>query len=178
MKIYYDASALTSGIREFIFLDTTTFISAISHPQEFSKLFGTIRAAGIDFLTIPSVLFEFTRGSDSLERFNKRAKFLTDWAGIWPIDRYLDQLEEMIVVLQKMGGNMSYTDFLLCVSLCKFPEAGFLTQNHKDIPIALFDRNHIITVDADKDIFTHVLFQVSRSKFNQASRKIIGKSVF
>lgn len=108
-----------------------------------------------------SLFFEFTRGSDTLISFKTRAKFLTELADIWPIERYLDQIEEAMVVLQKLGSRqMSYTDFLLCVCLYKFP-------------VQVFERKGIITVDAGEDIRNHVVFQLSKQKFSNVAEGIL-----
>lgn len=174
MKIYYDSSLITGLGNSFLFLDTTAFIAALNYKKEFGELFKSLKDQGCSFLTIPSVFFEFTRGSDTLISFKTRAKFLTGLADIWPIERYLDQIEQAMVVLQKLGSRqMSYTDFLLCVCLYKFPSAYLLTENYHHIPVQVFERKGVITVDAGEDIRNHVVFQLSRQKFSNAAEGIL-----
>jgi len=176
MKIYYDSSLITGLGNSFLFLDTTAFIAALNYKKEFGALFKELKGQGCNFLTIPSVFFEFTRGSDSLTSFRARAKFLTELADIWPIERYLDQIEEAMVVLQRLGDRqMSYTDFLLCACLYKFPTGYLLTENHHHIPTQVFERKAVITVDTDKDIRNHIVFQFSKSKFAKAAVEILRK---
>jgi hypothetical protein len=99
---------------------------------------------------------------------------LSGLADIWPIERYLDQLEQAMIVLQKVGNkDLSYTDFLLCACLYKFPKAYLLTENYHHIPVQVYERKGILTLDTGKDIRNHVIFQFSRSKFDKVAASIL-----
>lgn len=132
-----------------------------------------MKKSGCTFLTIPSVLFEFTRGTESIQDFNKRAKFITDFSSIYPVEKHLEDLEDLTVVLQRIQGQMSYTDFLLIACLYKFPKAFLISANHKDCPLDILDRKYIITVDTGKDIRNYGIYQFSTEKFNKAAERIL-----
>lgn len=173
MDIFYHQSLPTKLSYSHLFLDTNTFIGAISFPEIFETLFKELKGVNCAFVTIPSVVFEFTRGTESIKDFNKRAKFITDLSLVYPIERYLDGLEDLIVVLQRIQGSISYTDFLLLACLYKFPKSFLISANHKDCPNEILDRKFVITVDTDKDIKTYGVYQFSLEKFNKAAENIL-----
>lgn len=173
MRIYYPQTLLTDLTNSDLFFDTNTFIGAISFPEIFENLIKELKNAGCSYLTIPSVVFEFTRGTQSIQNFNKRAKFITDLSVVYPIERYLDGLEDLTVVLQKIQGHISYTDFLLLACLYKFPKSFLMSVNHQDCPLDILDRKFVITVDTDKDIKNYGIYQFSMEKFNKAAASIL-----
>lgn len=181
MKIWYDSELLSNLENKNLFLDTTSLVASISFEKEFSELFGKLNQGGCEFLTIPSVLFEFTRGSSSLSQFNNRSEFIYKTLGItvYPIEKHLDNFEDLIVVLQRISGRISYSDFLLCACLYKFREAYLITENHRDFPTSILDRKHIITIDAGGDqIRNTAIYQFSITKFNKAAKSILkGKEI-
>lgn len=156
-----------------LFLDTNSFIGAISYPEIFDAFFSDLKKVGCAFLTIPSVVFEFTRGSASVGDFNKRTEFISTISAIYPIERYLDNLEDLVIILQKIQGNMSYTDFLLIACLYKFHKSFLISANLRDFPVEILDRKFVVTIDNDKDIKNYGIYQFSTEKFNKAAESIL-----
>lgn len=173
MNIYYPPTLLTELTNSYLFLDTNTFIGAISFPEIFEDLIKSLKDVGCVYLTIPSVVFEFTRGTESVRDFNKRTKFITDLSFIYPIEKQLNSLENLTIILQKIQGSVSYTDFLLIACLYKFPKAFLISANHKDCPLDILDRKFVITVDTDKEIRNYGIYQISLEKFNKAAENIL-----
>jgi hypothetical protein len=64
MKILYDQAIVSTLKQGTLFVDTNTLIAAIKYDITFGKLFNELSKIGCSFITIPSVLFEYTRGSD------------------------------------------------------------------------------------------------------------------
>ncbi len=83
MKILYSPNLIAELANSDLFLDTNTFIGAISFPELFEEFFKQLKNSGCAYITIPSVLFEFTRGVESIEAFNKRAEFITSLSSIY-----------------------------------------------------------------------------------------------
>lgn len=177
MRIIYDNNLISKFENETLFLDTSTLILSFASDKKFLKLLYDLKRVNCSLLTIPSVFFEFTRGSDSLLKYNERVNFFTEGLGIktYPIERQLDDIGEFIVVFQKIAPNtISYTDFLLCCCLYKFKGCGVLTENHKDFPISILDRDEIITVDTnDNQIRNSAIYKLSPEKFEKASASIL-----
>lgn len=173
MSLFYPQTLVSELSHRDLFVDTNTFIGAISHPNIFDNLFKDLKESGCTFLTIPSVVFEFTRGTDSIQDFNKRTKFITNFSSIYPVEKHLEDLEDLTVVLQRIQGQMSYTDFLLIACLYKFPKAFLISANHKDCPLDILDRKFIITIDTDKDIRNYGIYQFSPEKFDRAANNIL-----
>lgn len=174
MRILYDSDLATKLANSNLFFDTNTFIGALFFNETFGKLLGELRRKHCAFLTIPSVLFEFTRGSDTVEAFNTRLKFiegLTDT--IYPIERSLAGFEDLTITLQKIKEKMDYTDFLLCACLYKFSNSFLITENHTHFPTTVFDRSFLITIDTDKELRNYAIYKFSKEKFNKAAENIL-----
>lgn len=171
-KIVFSKDLISELNQDWLFLDTTTFIAAINYQDEFSSLFHDLKLNSCEFLTIPSVLFEFTRGSNTKTHFNTRTKFVNDLANIFPIERHLEKLETEIIIAQKFCSTASYTDFLLVMCLIKFPQSFLITENHKDMPMALLERKHIITLDTNNQIRNQAIYQVNQKRYQQQLKKI------
>ena len=175
MKILYNQELLSNLKNSSLFFDTNTYIGALSYSNLYSELFFKLNENNCAFLTIPSVLFEFTRGTNSIENFNKRTKFIVEdlKSSIYPIERQLQGLENLTLVLQKIRGTMDYTDFLLCVCLYKFPGSFLITENHSHFPTEILDRKYLITIDTDKELRNYAIYEFSFDKFNKAAEKIL-----
>jgi hypothetical protein len=174
MSIYYPPTLLTELAYSNLFFDTNTFIGAISYPGIFGELFEKLKDNDCAFLTIPSVVFEYTRGIGSIADFDKRSEFIDGFVDtIYPIEKHIEDLRELIIVLQRIKGDIHYTDFLLIACLYKFPRAFLISANHKDCPLDILDRKCVITVDTDKDIKNYGIYQFSMEKFNKAAESIL-----
>jgi len=167
MKIYYPPELIAGLSEKYLFLDTTAFIATLNYRDEFGELFSSLRSQYCELITIPSVVFEFTRGSDSVSTYKTRRDFIQQLSAIYPIEKMLDGMEQDIIVIQRfMDKNASYTDFLLAMCLRKFPNSFLLTENHSHIPSALFDREYVITVNTPSQIRNHGIYTMNTRKFD------------
>jgi hypothetical protein len=96
-----------------------------------------------------------------------------DLCAVYPIEKHLEQIKEFTIVLQKAQQKISYTDFLLCACLFKFPDTYLLTENYLHIPLSIFDRKYLTVIDTDKEVRTHGIYQFSQSKFDKAAKRVI-----
>ncbi len=174
MEIFYPPSLITELADADLFFDTNTFIGAISLPETFRGLYNDLRGAGCSFITIPSVVFEFTRGTNSLSGFGDRSEFVDGFVdAVYPIEKHIDDFRELTVVLQQVKGDIHYTDFLLIACLYKFAGSFLISSNRKDCPLDILDRKFVITIDANKEIRTYGVYQLSLAKFNKAAERIL-----
>lgn len=149
---------------KYLFMDTNVLVSMIKYPTLFADLLEELALVGCAFLTIPQVIFEFTRGTETVTEYKKRVEFApANNITVYPIDRHLGEFKELPLIVHKVSRGISYTDYLLCVCLCKFSSA-YLISEDRDIPTALFDRKHIVTVDTDKDLRTFGIYAHSEEK--------------
>lgn len=168
MRIYYPEELATTLREKYIFLDTTAYVAALNYQEEFGSLFSKLRSEYCELITIPSVQFEFTRGSDSITTYNIRTQFIKELSAIFPIEKMLDGLENDIITMQKyMDKNASYTDFLLAMCLRKFPGSYLLTENHSHIPQAIFDREFVITLNTTALIRNHGIYSLNHKRFSK-----------
>lgn len=175
MKIYIPPF-LSNLKNRFIILDTNTLIALLSFGKEFAPFITELIDNGCTFLTIPSVRFEFSR-TETIEGYNKRTELLKNLCTIYPIERHLEDFNELILVLQKINGKMSYTDFLLYCCLYKFRDAYLLTENHKDFLTSILYRETIITLDGeDKEIRNIGVYTFDSDKYEKAASSILHAS--
>lgn len=149
---------------KYLFMDTNVLLAMIKYPTLFADLLEQLSKIGCAFITIPQVVFEFTRGTETIADYKKRLEFLpANNISIYQINRHLSEFEELPLIVHKVSKGISYTDYLLCVCLCKFT-SSYLISEDRDIPTALFDRKHLITVDTDKDLRTFGIYAHSEIK--------------
>lgn len=166
MQIIHSEKLIDALDKGLLFFDTNILIGMIEYPQIFSDLMNKLIPTKCSFLTIPQVRFEFTRGATTVEKYNDRIKFLDQFKfGIYPIDNHTNSFFELIPVLHKVSKGISYTDFLLCLCLCKFTSA-YLVSEDRDIPANLFDRVYVITIDTDKDLRSYGVYRYSKEKMS------------
>lgn len=168
MKILRSSLNIATELsNSFLFLDTNALIAALTH-QEFAELLYEIKEKGCCMLTIGPVVIEFLRGTDSVKSYNIRADFVNDLTTVYPVERFLNNERDLILVMKKVCGNAEYADFLLGICLGKFaPNAYLLTENHHHFPSALFKREYIITTDNPEQIRNYALYTVSIEKFTK-----------
>ena len=172
MKILFDPELPTKLCNAYLFFDTNVFIGSFSYPDLFGELFQSL--INCEFLTIPSVAFEFTRGSQTVDDYNDRVEYLKNLAIVYPIERHIDDTFKVLInVIQKIKGTASYTDFLFFSCLYKFTKSYLITADHNDCPLEILDQEFVITIDTGKDIKTYGIYKFSQDKFNKAAGKIL-----
>lgn len=175
MTILHDPKLISSLKNKYLFLDTNTFIAASKHGDYIGKLLLDLRNNDCSLITIPSVLFEFTRTAQSVSDFDKQTKFLRSLATIYPIERSLGEskIKVFMIIQQRICPGIKYTDFLLSACLYKFPDSYLMTEDREDFSLRILDRKFIITFDSDKDIRNHSIYAFSQPKFNKVAEKIL-----
>lgn len=174
MKIYFQESLLSENKIKYLFLDNTTLILFLNYIQEFSDFIAKLKSNGCVFLTISSVVFEFSR-TDSIEGYNKRISFLETYVDtIYPIEKHKKDFTDLILILQKIKGKLSYSDFLLYCCLYKFPDAHLITENHSDFSVQILDRTNILSIDTQDDqIRNTATYTFSKEKYANIAEKLL-----
>jgi len=177
MEIIYNPNLVSRLKGKYLFLDTNVFIGSLFVP-ELLGLIHAFKENGCELLTIPSVLFEFTRGTKTIPEYNRRVEAVKSICGnnVYPIERHLGEFNDFTVVLQHLKGEMDYTEFLLCASVYKFQTAKIITENHQHFPLDVLNREFLITVDNEKDIRNYAVYGFSLEKYNKAGEKILNSS--
>lgn len=172
MKILRNSDIATKLSNSFLFLDTNSFITAISN-AEFAKFLFEIKEAGCSMVTIQPVLVEFLRGTDTVDAYNTRSAFINDLVSVYPIERHLNEERDLILLMKKFCGKAEYTDFLLGICLGKFASNAYLlTENHQHFPTSLFRREEVITIDNLDQIRNHAIYGISTDDLVSLMTKI------
>ena len=174
MKLQH-AHTLVSDLSEsHVFVDSTALIDA-SKSDEFLNLLTDIACSGCTLYTIPSVVYEYTRTANTLKGYKERLEFIKE-LGLIVFNRIEELIEKesriFLVAYNgefKDGKGPSYTDSLLCTMAYKHRAVSsyILTANHKDMPLSIFDRTQLITIDIKGQFQIEALYKFSEQKFSK-----------
>ena len=148
-----------------IFLDTGVFITASKSESFVDFLVKLKNDANCSLTTIPSVVFEFTNGSESLEKYNARTESLNSLVDSVNPVTFLNNIQDFYVVMAKINDqNKSYTDFLLAACLYNYRRSkiALLTTDLKAFP-SFYPRTHVVTVEQDR---TKAIINLAIYKFD------------
>lgn len=164
-----------------IFVDTNVLV-VCSRSTELRSLISSLRNhSGCSFESIPSVLFEFVRGSNSLKVYNENADFYNDIVMRTHPTKLFENTPDFSVVMAKVNSqNKSYTDFLLAAALYHYRNSGdvyLLTTDTRAFP-SFFEMPHLITVCEDKsgEIRNFGFIKFSENAYAKAAQAIIKES--
>lgn len=158
-----------------IFLDTNVFIYASKNKSFFDFLVSLKNEANCSFTTIPSVVFEFTNGSDSVDKYNERVDFINSLVDAVSPVSFLNTIADFYIVMAKVNDqNKAYTDFLLAASLYNYrrSKTALLTADLKAFP-SFYTRTHILAVEHGKEIKNFGVYQFDSAGYAQAAANIL-----
>lgn len=180
MKLQHTSTLATDLSAKHLLLDTTVLINA-SKSDDFLALMSDLSSVGCGLVTIPSVVYEFTRNANTISGYNERQEFIKT-LNITVLPRVEEMVEKDPVFRiayarafsAKGDRGPSYTDALLCSVAYKYRANGILvmTANHKDIPLSMFDRVELITIDIGGDLRTEAIYKLSPTKLNRIIEKL------
>jgi len=175
LKLLHTPTLATSLSGKYLLLDSTTFISA-SKSDEFLSLLSSLVARGCSLMTIPSVVYEFTRNANYITGYNERLEFIESLkvTVLQRVEEILEKEQAFKIAYAKAFSSRkekgpSYTDALLCTVAYKYRNNNMLlmTANHKDVPPSMFDRTELITIDIKGDLRTEAIYSLSSTKLNK-----------
>lgn len=177
MKLLHSEHLADDLSSKYLILDSTSLINA-SQSDDFLTLLVEIKKAGCSFMTIPSVVHEFTRGAKTIEQLNKQLGMIEELkVAVMPrLEESIKGAERIFLQaynIEASGGRTekgpSYTDSLLCLLAYKYRTNSVLlmSANHKDIPASIFDRENFITLEASGTFRTEGIYKLSDSKFGK-----------
>jgi predicted nucleic acid-binding protein len=137
----------------------------------FEGLIADIKSANCEIVIFPFVQFEFTRGAFELEHKRKRSEFIEALqAENLPVrtdDLIRDAIEIANLYASKKVDSPSMIDCSIAALMKIYSDKLFLcTLNHKDFPLFLFNRFHIYTMDADRNIYPFGFYEFNKDKFD------------
>lgn len=165
-------------LRASIFIDTNVLV-VCSRSSELRELISTLRNnSNCSFENIPSVLFEFVRGSNSLQAYNENADFYNEIVTRTHPTKLFEDTPDFAVVMAKINSqNKSYTDFLLAAALYHYRNSGdvyLLTTDTRAFP-SFFEMPYLVTVCEDKsgEIRNFGFIRFNEAAYAKAAKSII-----
>lgn len=170
---------LTSDLQgSTLFLDTNVFSGCIRSSGLLNLLSELSSKYDCSTVSIPSVLFEFVRGSNSLEIYNQNVEFYNSIVDYTNPMKFLDQLGEFAAVMAKLNkSNKSYTDFLLAACLYQYrshQKTYLMTTDLRAFP-SFFERVHLITTEEDGsgEVRNYGIIKFNTDKYVASASSII-----
>ena len=164
---------------KWVLLDTNIFIKAFESPDAFEKLFVFFNNCKCEATYFELIEFEFTKNVFLAEHRQARENFFRKIAPS-PLaslrgELIHDALEiSRIYAHQKINkGQIALVDCCIAAYLKKHASTlFFVTLNHKDFPLLLFDRHYIYPIDTQKEVLAPAFYQFNLEKFNKLSKEL------
>ena len=159
-----------------VLLDTNVF-SVASRSRDLAEFVAMLKNdTQCAYATIPSVVFEVTNGSSTLEVYNQRVEYIKTLVDAVLPTNFIDKIVDFNVLMAKInGGNKSFTDFQLAACLYQYRHTNIylMTTDLKAFP-SFFDRNFLITTEQDSgDVINFGLYSLNQANYNKAIEKVL-----
>jgi len=164
VKLVHPTDLVSRLSSKHLFLDTNVLIHA-NYNAEFYGLLADMREGGCELMITQSVVYEFVRGSRSIDEYNKYVDSIRNMGIVVLIDRE-DSLEpidkeftvELITKIRDGKKGTGFTDFELLRLIHKFKGSALMTANYKDVPLELFSRGDLIALEFMDGVQTQALY--------------------
>ena len=158
-----------------ILLDTNVF-SVAAKSNDFASFLTELKNdANCSYATIPSVVFEVTNGSSTLEVYNQRAEYINFLVDTVLPMKFLDKIMDFTVLMAKINANnKSFTDFQLAACLYQYKHTPIylMTTDLRALP-AFFDRKFIVTAEENSnDVKNFGIYSFNEENYIKALKKI------
>jgi hypothetical protein len=158
-----------------LYLDTNIFICAKEQTDLAQLIANLQQKQNAACVTLSSVEYEFTRGSQTLEEIKTRRLFVQSLvANILPVGKLLenDKNDAFSAAMSLVVGpkNSQYTDYLLAVALHAYQSAVerqfILSTDVRAFPVSLFDIVGAVAFNRKNDEITHAhLICLNKEKY-------------
>lgn len=168
-----------------VYLDTNIFILAQEQEELLGLLGALLNNHGTALLTLSSVEYEYSRGSQSLSELRDRREFVRTLTNIvMPVGKLLesDKNDVFSAVMSLIVGkkNSDYTDYLLAAALHAFHNGVdrqfVLSADARAFPGSIFDIAGVISISVPKGEAIHLnLIELNRDKYGSIMEKVESK---
>jgi len=160
-----------------LFLDTNVFSTAFRY-EELTNFLLDLRENDCALVTIPSVLFEVTRGSATLSVYNERAEALKSLVTYTDPMAFANQLDAFSVVMAKLlkPERSQYTDFLLSACLFKYRASGevlLMTSDIQSLPSSILIVSTSSLRKNRSEIRNFGIFRLNDAHYERASAELL-----
>jgi len=162
--------------KRHLLIDTNFLIDAFKYPTQFNELLLYFERKGFTLVSIQATLVEFAKGSKSIEDFSKKITYYNNIINrILPLDPQIhENVSDIIKVLLKKGGQLSYTDCLLLGTTMKYKDSIYLlTKDRSDVPISIFNVSASIMIETQDNNCTFNIYEYREEKYENILKKRI-----
>lgn len=155
--------------KKFVLLDTNILIGASTNYSAYQPLFELLEETECAPAHFSFIEFEFVRGAYESENMKKRRMFFQQIQS-FPMGVPADEIITSAIAIANVyaGKNHNTASFIDCcvAAFLKRHSASLflLTEDHKDFPLFLFDRIHVMPIDTGKDIHTPAFYEYNDDK--------------
>lgn len=167
-----------------LYLDTNVFICAREQIELAQLIAELTEQRQTAFVTLNSVVYEYTRGSISLEEFTDRRKFVFEFvSNVLSVNKLMDneRNDAFSVAMSLTVGrkDSQYTDYLLAVALHSFRNGidrqFILSADARAFPADLFNIEGVVTLLRKGGTVSHLhLISLDADKYAGILKRVSG----
>lgn len=164
--------------QKHVLLDTNIIINSSIAPEEYGNFFAYLKEYNYTPLTNEFIRIEYLSESESYSSYKEKLEYFAAIMGghmkevlELPVDRQTIQSAEYIGLLytNKRKKGIGHIDKIIAAQLKKYGSNLWLaTENHKDFPQLLFNRDGVHCVEIGDEVKTIGLYQFSPTKYEKA----------
>lgn len=162
MEIIYPTTLFTSLKNKHLLLDSNIFRDFAMSPEKFSEFFNKLKSNDVTLCGLDVVKFEMLKGSQSLDKYKSRDKFLADILDdiLVPDIELNNNVYSLIQEFGERGSAISLTDLYLGAALKRYKQNIYLmTRDTSDFVQNIFDLKFIVNATHTRGIFTYGIYQ-------------------
>lgn len=148
-----------------ILLDACFLLDSFSNARKFAEFVYWVRKKEVPLVSIDLVKIEFVR-SKSLRNLDAKLEYYNKIIEITLTpDKSVQDL--MLGIIEEYGQNLdgvSVADLYLAVMIKKYTKLYLFTNNHKDFPTSVFEREGIVNFEYSKGIKSYALYRYKPKK--------------
>lgn len=177
-RVRYSEKLCKKLANRCILLDTSALIEA-SNSEDFVEFLFKMFDNGVQFATIQDAVDEFTRTALSVEQYEKYKKMLADLDIVVLSERSVnfgaEDLDRFFFVFNQTARDgrklPSCTDYNLCRRVFLTQGLRLMSGNHRDIPLMIFDREDLITIEHGRELHVEALYAFNPSKYEDVVKR-------
>jgi len=151
-----------------LLLDTSVFIDAFNHFEEFARFFNECKRGNVTIVTVSPVIAEFTKGVENTKKLSEKLSFVDSIIDIkLPIspDIINKYIPNLVSQYKAKGKSVSYVDFILAGLVDKYErDLVLLTKNPVDFPLSVFNLYSYFVIKMDRALQVYGIYQAKLKK--------------
>lgn len=161
MKIITPADFFQTFKDSHLLLDTSIFIDAFLHAEEFGQFFNSLKNQGTTLTSLDVVKIEFLKGAPDKEKYDQKNEFFDQIVDTCiPItSETIANLYKIVIEYKEDGKSLSIVDLFLGATLKQYQKSLYLlTKNTTDFPTSIFNLVSYFNISYRKGLHVYGIY--------------------